>query len=587
MSYTTPLLTIINLLSTFNRQYQEVVLINQLNNAFIFDHNIFLLHSSAELNRFVDVTETLDSTPKSLFIFESIDDNIQEFEIPIKVQGKNKLLIVTPKSSNFKSNFNLLKFIKKIQIVNVDLKIGVFFPSGALSNDVQDLFGWCWDQRIINIFVAFYSNDIVPQGSNVEPLLNIFNFNPFGKFQVVNVTEEVSVNNIFNGKKLNFQQYPFRLAVIDDESIVQYSSTVPFIGGPDEKMWNEVFNVLNASYSIFWVRNILEPIEILNNGTVDIHADLSELMEHRTVTLYPMIIEILSIVVPKATPYPAFAAYVQTMFSDGFFGYFLITILIVVMVLTMCRYISRKKILFFQSAADVANLLLNDNGSIIYQQLTRSEVFLIIPLTLAGFVIVNGFLSSLKSHFTQPITQPQIDTLEDYYKSGLSISTPNEFWMKKVTQLLNSLSKSDDWGRRMRVNNSSEVIRQIVSDSTFSFFEYESTAKGICKYKQFHITQIQLQWIWYSYNVRYDFPFTEHVNEVIQWVRSAGLYNKWWRDLNEEKIFKSIGNESHAEGFSVPIFIVYGWIASVIVFAIEVIWKKFQDSKIPNRAFKI
>lgn len=579
-------LTVINILSTIvGRQYQEVLLINKLNNVFIFDHNIFLLHSSADIHRFFYTTTSLDWTPRSLFIFENFN-NFSQLNFSAKLQGKNKLLVVATKSSITKSNLDLLRFVKKVQLVNVNIKIGIFFQFRANTYDVHDLFEWCWHHRILNIFIAFYSSDRVPQGDNIEPLLNVFNFNPFGEFKVVNLTGSQSLKEIFHGRRINFEQYPLRLAVIDDESITQYSSTVPFIDGPDEKMWKSVFEVLNASYSIFWVRNVLEPLDILDNGTIDIHADLTELTEQSIVTLYPMIIEILLIVVPKASPYPTFTAYLHTMFSDGLFCYVLVVIIIVVLLLTICRYLRCKKLLFFQSVADVLNLLMNDNGAINYPQLTHSEVSLIIPLTFAGFVLFNGFLSNLKSHFTQPIIQPQIDTLEDYYKSGLSISTPNDFWRKKVIQLLNSLSKYDDWDDRMRENNSSEVIRQIVTDSKFSFFEYESTAKGICKYKKYHITKIQLQWIWFSYNVRYDFPFTEHVNEVIQWVRCAGLYNKWWMDLDEEKLWKYGGQESQAESFSMPIFIVYGWIASAAVFIVEIIWKKFKLSTVVAKMCK-
>lgn len=482
------------------------------------------------------------------------------------------MLIVVPKSASFENNLTLLDFIEKVQLKNVHLKIGVFFPHNAASEDIQKMFEWFWNHRIINIFIAFYSNSTVKQGSNLKPLLNIFNFNPFGSFSVVDVTETKFIHNIFPDKKINFQKYPIRLAVINDDSITQYSSTVPFIGGPDEKMWMSVFSVLNASYSIYWVRKVMQQLEILDNGTVDIHADLSELTETRYVTLYPMIIEILSMVVPKPLPYPAFSAYIQTMFSDGLLGYISILIIVITLLLALCRYIKSKRFLIFQCAADVINLLLNDNGAIIYQQLTRSELFLIVPLTLAGFVIVNGFLSNLQSHFTQPKLQPQIDTIVDFYRSSLPISTPNEFWMAKVTKLLNNLLNYEGWGNRMKVHNSSEVIQQIVTEAKFSFFEYESTAKGICKHKKFHITEIQLSWIWFKYDMRYDFPFIERVNEIVQWIQTAGLYNKWWRDLDEEKLFITFANESYVKSFSVPIFIVYGWIAGVIVFIIEIIW---------------
>lgn len=366
--------TIIDLLTTLRPHCKEFEFINQLNNFFNFDHNIFLLHSSINIDRFVC---TSGVAPQSLFVYDEIADNTTGFEMLGEIPSKNKLLIIAPESSYFDSNLNLLTFVKSIQF-KTNLKIGLFF-SYIASDDLQKIFEWCWDHRIIHIFVAFYSKHKVVTLES-EPLLNIFNFNPFGTFDMRNITGNESIHNIFGDKKPNFQQHQFRMAKNGNRNITQYSG----IKGPDENMWNSVFSVLNSSFSIFWIENDMEPLEILDNGTVDIHADLTELS--RVVTIYPMIMEILTVVVPKARPYPEFAAYLKTVTSDSFFGYSLIIIILIIFLITAFRYVKYKKILLYQSAADILNLLMNDNGAIKYQQLTYSEMFLIIPLTFAGMV---------------------------------------------------------------------------------------------------------------------------------------------------------------------------------------------------------
>lgn len=63
------------------------------------------------------------------------------------------------------------------------------------------------------------------------------------------------------------------------------------------------------------------------------------------------------------------------------------------------------------------NLVLNDNGAIDYQLLTCVEALLIVPLTFVGMIFVNGMLSNLQSYITNKIIQPQIDTVEDIYRS--------------------------------------------------------------------------------------------------------------------------------------------------------------------------
>lgn len=113
---------------------------------------------------------------------------------------------------------------------------------------------------------------------------------------------------------------------------------------------------------------------------------------------------------------PFFVAFVKVTASSNIFGYSLAVIAVAVVVLMCSRYINYKK--FCRCVADVMNILLNDNSAIKYRRLRFSEIVLVIRMIFAGFVIVNGFLSSLKSHLTRPIMQ--IETIEELNRSPLS-----------------------------------------------------------------------------------------------------------------------------------------------------------------------
>lgn len=566
------LVSVVNLLSSIiTAPNQELVFIGRLNRAFSFDHNIFLLHSFADVNRFVSSTNQVHNTPQCLFRF---DDNITALEVFQNRTAKNELLIVVPDGwTNFDSNLNVMSMVKKIQRLNINLKIGMFFAHMLSDDDLEELFKWCWSHRIINIFAAFRQHP--------ESLLNVVNFNPFGTFDLINVTESESVYEMFPPKITNFQQHQFRLAVIDNESLVEYSSTVAFTDGPDEMLWNTVLSVLNATYSIYWVRDNLDPVDALDNGTVDIHGDLTDIMNQRIVTIYPMVLEIVSIVVPETKPYSTFEAYLRMATSSNLFAYTLFMLVAVLISLMCSRYVNYRKFLTFQCVADVVNILLNENSAIKYQLLTFSEMCLFIPMTFAGFIIVNGFLSSLKSHVTRPIMQPQIQTADDLYRSPLPMTTPNEYWLAKDAEMLNrQLKQSGNFGLKIRIIDYPDFVQQILTEVQFSFAEYDSIAKFMCKHKRYHITPIQLQRIWYSHNVRYDFPFIDRVNEIIQRITTAGLYEKWWTDATvEDKLFRSVVTEAHTDRFSAPVFIIYGWVAGIVVFLIELSCNAIKNKK--------
>lgn len=139
MSYKTAT-AILNLLSTIRPQYMESRLINELNNFYRFDENIFLIDSRADINRFVDSNQS-ECTPKSIYIytFENYDGG--------RITGVNKIKEITSKHTflivvSDNPTVNLLILVKYIQRLQIRMKIGIFISPSVPNYNLQNLFHW-------------------------------------------------------------------------------------------------------------------------------------------------------------------------------------------------------------------------------------------------------------------------------------------------------------------------------------------------------------------------------------------------------------------------------------------------------------
>lgn len=151
-----------------------------------------------------------------------------------------------------------------------------------------------------------------------------------------------------------------------------------------------------------------------------------------------------------------------------------------------------------------------------------------------------------------------------------------------------------DWSDRIKVTDNAQdfILRQIAEyDASISFVSELPFARALLETQEmftkggYYITPIHLLRKISSYKVKSDFPFTDRINEMIHRIRSAGLlpenqalYNafvKFFVQFNLKKIKRS---DNIDEEFPLPMVVAYGWIASGIVFCIEIIWEKFNLS---------
>lgn len=594
------LLVCISLASRIQAHSPEIKLITKLNQFYCFDHNLILLESTTILDQFVNTPRSSSSyVPQTLQVIEDITGEINTKSFR---RSANAFMIIGFRSTNIERNLIFLTKIKDFQRVNIDLKIGLFvmqpLPNGY--DYVLQLFKWCWVNSIVNIFIGYRSG--AAQQGNEENIskyfLNVYTFNPYGTFELINLTDnQASAENYFPRICYDLQQHPIRIAAYDDINSLIYSKDNPKFGGVDGKLWQTIFYAVNASYKMVTFFEVTDGHiiqEMATNGTIDLGPQAYLLSGVKSIYLYPIYMDNVAIIVPKAEPYAEFIAYLQTFLDDNnSFNVSLLTILAVIVVLTFTRYMKRKRIFLFQSVADVVNLFMYDNLAIDYRNLYRAESFLILPLTLAGFVIINVLLSILTSYLTRPMDQPEINSFADIEQSPFPILVPTK---KNMDQLIEKMIRTwnIDWAHKMIYsNNLDEFFQRILSFNTSICFVYfGSKVKNLIEYQKrlnirgFRIPTQTVSQTAFGYIVKEDFPLKDCFNEIIQWIMSAGLYWKWadesYFEFVEKGFFsETLVNEAEggAEKYYIPIFIVYGWIGSALVFSLELVWSRIKVFK--------
>lgn len=552
-------------------------LIAELNTFFNFDHNIFLFDSTDHMNRFINAEGTIMQPPQSLYVLTSAFDNINPVESLKEAVGKNAFMIVVPLDYNLDQIFYSFHRLAQLQRLNIDLKIGFFFNRFIEVEDLRELFQNCKKHLLANVFATAYA---YPTGISTlhGSTLNIFTFNPFGNLDVINVTASKTYDNLFSSIKSNFQQHELRIGR-------------PYGLLMDELLWPNVFGLMNATFTLVKVNSSLG---LFPNST-DITLTEYSRDDSGVRYVYPGTMEHQLIIVPEALPYPEFSAYLRTFISEKILSYSLIVIAVVILLLTVSRYFKDKSISFVESVLNVGNLLMNDNQNIKYQKLSHAEIFLVVPLTFIGFVITNGILSNLKSHLTRPVLQPQIKTLEDIHNSQLQIFTLGEGLKKKLLDVLTNQSKHTDWNERVIALERDEFGKRIsyfnTSASFFVHNEYAKMVLGAQEHlgvKGFLDPKIFISTFFYTYAVNETFVFIDRLDEIIHWTRSAGLFNLWWRQshniLQQKLVNTNLERLEYLNGtpvqtFEFPMFIVYGWISSVLVLIIEIIWNKMCNPR--------
>lgn len=568
-------------------QYPDVqLLINRLNQFFRFDHHIFLMDSAIDLiHWFPTPSSKLNYLPpQTICTFNDFPD-IAKHAALTSITSKNTFLIVVVESLNLVNSSKLLTQIKAVRKrfvdVNANVKIGAFFLYNVTSLDiVEELFRSSWSAGIVNILSAFYLN--VDDG---RPSFNVFKYNPFGKFELINVTRNTSPGDYFPDKVPNYRKDPLRFG---------WNEEFP-LRAIQVKFWDTVVSVVNASMSKIQVPKTWLEMDILyQQMTID---------RGRLEGVYPHHQIIITMLVPHAQPHSGLVAYLQngtwTLLFVGAFGVIAMSSLLLI----FSDYLHEKKILLCRCVADVVNLLINDNAGIKYQNLHRAHVFIIIPLTFTGLIVMNGIFSLFQSFITSPIYQRQINSIHDLYMSSALIVS-DERMTQSVEKDLEDLSKYSGWEGKVHGINHRQLEHDIwMFNNSIAFFAFDNEANVLLDLqkrlglKAYHmLNDIFLGKYLIGFIVHPEFPFTEFINGIVHRLNDAGLIDKWLKEHSENfmEIYwqfsrhRQIINKAEVDEFVVPTVVWGGWIASTIVFVCEIVWSQVKSikSKILKRNFR-
>ncbi len=577
------ILTILHLLSVTVWCQQEVNLINRLNAFYGFDHNIFLVDFTIiDYGRYIPNKDNngMSCTPKTIFNF---DQNLNSTNgtqlIPLKsLITKNTFLIIVVTNFQFENEKQIHADIKSIRRLDGTLKIAIFLERNVTSMDIiKQVFRWSWNAGIVNaICICNYFVEDAASSS-----LNVFRFDPFPTLKLIDVTESVSFENYFPGKVPNYHRHPIRFV-----RILEW-----LLQNLEIKFWETVVRVFNASMTM----SSFDLPHALPYAQTD-YVFIQEMIHNASDQIYPHRWIKLVMVVPHALPYSNFFVYLRntkwTIFVLTLFG----VIVIATVLLIVSSYLQTKKLLFFRCAADVINLLMNDNSRISYGKLHRVDVLVIVPLTFAGLIVVNGIISLFQSYVTLPMYERQINTIDDLYESPFNIGS-YDIWADRTIEMLEIITGHGGWGEKVLESSVDEVVMEISNFNTSMAYPlFDNKAQAMLEVqkrlniKAYHLmTNTNIDNFLFSFDLNEYFPFIEPINDIIHRLQAAGLMDKWFKDgeLNRIKYIlrwwkdspylqSNVNNGSDNDGLSMYTVVWCGWISSTILFVCEIVWMKIN-----------
>lgn len=294
-------------------------LIKRLDEFFHFDHRVFFVESDIDptgwfpMSSSTLTTELGNFTPQTVYTFN--DHTERSATVKEKI-SKNQFLIVVINRWKLENESQLLAEVISLRTQDTNIKIGWFFVETIPSLDiVEQLFRWSWRSGIINIFCAFYLNDVgVDEPSS--SLFNVFKYDPFGALDLINVTRADSLQEYFPDKVPNHHENPF---------VGLYRYPYEKINR-DTKFWNAVVSIFNASRS----------------KEVDIDYVEAFSLRFNKGFLYPHRQSMTVMIVPHAQPYTDLLAYLQNGTWTLLFVFGVIVLVTSSLLLIVSRYTQQK-----------------------------------------------------------------------------------------------------------------------------------------------------------------------------------------------------------------------------------------------------
>lgn len=180
-------------------------------------------------------------------------------------------------------------------------------------------------------------------------------------------------------------------------------------------------------------------------------------------------------------------------------------------------------------------------------------------------------------------------------------------FQKYVIDLFTNRTRYTDWSDKILYLDKDilDVQRQLFNTSVMYVTQDDFAHRFIRVQKQlsirgYHIIQKGIMRSIACFIANEEFQFNERLKEIFLLINSAGLYDLWFRQddfgkersilkINRERLEKDrIENAGKVDSPSVmPMFIVYGLVASSILFLGEITWYNFSAKFVGNIRLRI
>lgn len=580
--------------STFEMNFL-IEIIKNLNKFYNFKTIvIFQQNDNLKIQNYEELHQNLNNIT-FIYITSSLPFDKEKDELRFIV-NKNFLNLIFYKNNNdkiFNIMYKLLRGYRESKTIFINTNENV----SIVNYSIKNFFEIVWQKAIINCILIT---------KNEKNLIEIYNYNPFPKITIQNITNWSIQNYFLNENFHNIKGYPIR--TIYNEA---YPRSFKYrniktgklqLSGTGGTILIEFVKHLNSSlqeisYKLEKNQSINEKIyELIDKNFIDISSMPLFLFDRFIYgSSYPIMVGKLSIIVPTGNSL-LISKYIIYPFQLNLW----ILLIFTIFYLTIILYISRlvinniKKIELSESFLHILciifNLTLPENiNKTIYNQRIRLNYIL---LNLYGFIIKNLYIALMTSFLSTIIYEKSINTVDDMIKNNLKLLSYQHitnfiiktgYYPNLIKQIINVTEKECDLGKE-------KLNRSYAYSATQDKWEFIFKQQKLLKYPLFYVTNINLGTFHLSFPMQFNSIYMKKFKLFLLNVQQSGLYSYWENiafqqlvQIGKMQIFKdeTISNEPKSLELYHFQFIFYAWfigiLLGIICFILE--WIKYQLTK--------
>ncbi|KAM7343896.1 uncharacterized protein ACRADG_010794 [Cochliomyia hominivorax] len=556
-----------NPLKKLETHIEKPIVIGNYDLEFIFKF-IQYLNEIHNFNTFIIISDRREYTRAAYVIVRFLERALmEEFGIPIVVLGRDSVAqlryriginnlvfvyIASVRDPLLKVVSNVLKGIHHTPMVFIFKRKKNVPPT---LKDIREFFEWCWAENILNVALTYQVILKWNYTTNSKQLVvknAVFNYTPFPKLRIFNVTEQVSENKgtfIKNNIK-DLQGYRFSTPMFMDPPnvfLTRYGrhgnkNIFDFITGTAGRTYHEFIHFVNGSLRIWPAHNVSfyhfqrKTLHYAAQKLIDIGIHpYSSLLPYANITegSYPIAMTNACLVVP-VIPEIAHREYIIRVMPCTIWLLWLMEMFSLIII--QCIHLGR---LDMGSGIIYAFRTLMSQSMDTREFLKRRNLLKSLHLfvVLLSVLFNCGFSASLTSILSTTLVGEQITSVEDLLASGLKIITTvhekevyfdQKLFPESLNSLLHIVSDVELMEHKDNLNTS---YAYVFNNEEWSKYDFQQQLLGKPLLRYAHTKDLCTVQLFLRFPVQWDSPFMKTFERFIVYTTDSGI-RKHWHDLS-------------------------------------------------------